>query len=316
MGINPIAEKKEKNYFITGCSGFIAYHFLNMLDEEGIKHNVYGIDIREPVSKTFKNIKFRFDCIELSNNSGIYMALRQCDPDYVVHFASGGLVGDTWENPSYSFYNNVNITLNLLELVKEIGYCKTLLIGSGVQYGEGINLDENSRMNPINLYGIGKITQEMMGKFYGNVYNSYIVMTRSFPHVGGGQGEKFLIPSLISQMLKKDEIVVENLNVEIDYLDVRDAVRAYDVILKYGKKGEVYNVCSGYRWPVSYILGMISDILGYNKSVIEKNARLVEYNCLTGDNKKLCELGWKRQYDLVDTLEWMIDCINLLKNKQ
>ena len=45
----------------------------------------------------------------------------------------------------------------------------------------------------------------------------------------------------------------------MDFSDVRDIVDAYRLIVERGKKGEVYNVCSGIGTPLKYILDYLYD---------------------------------------------------------
>ena len=96
-----------------------------------------------------------------------------------------------------------------------------------------------------------------------------------------------------------------------DFVDVRDVVRAYYLLLKHGKNGEIYNISSGIGISLNDILNKMCEILGITIT-IKRNDNLIRPNdnpVLIGDSNKLKnELGWEQSYtineSLVDILNW------------
>jgi len=110
---------------------------------------------------------------------------------------------------------------------------------------------------------------------------------------------------------KRNKVVCGNIDIIRDFIDVRDAIRAYECILQKGKNGEIYNVCSGEGHALSEILVMLQEI-AQTHIPIEINRSLfrpADNPIIIGCGKKLSEdTGFKRQYglprSLTDILEY------------
>ena len=155
---------------------------------------------------------------------------------------------------------------------------------------------------------------------YADGFDLDIVMTRSFNHIGPGQKEKFVIPSFVKQLVEmkkgirpEKRLVTGNIDIVRDFLDVRDVVDAYLKLLKNGKRGEVYNICSGKGQTLREIIGKMCNILGL-KVEIAQDERLIRPN----DNKKIIgcnekiknEIGWQPQYSMDESLKDIINYWN------
>jgi GDP-4-dehydro-6-deoxy-D-mannose reductase len=103
---------------------------------------------------------------------------------------------------------------------------------------------------------------------------------------------------------------VGNTDVLRDFTDVRDAVRAYILLLKKGKPGEVYNVCSGRGTALSEILGILL-ASSVRKVCVEQDPekiRKVDIPRLVGDNRKIrAETGWEPGIPLERSLTDLLD---------
>jgi GDP-4-dehydro-6-deoxy-D-mannose reductase len=137
--------------------------------------------------------------------------------------------------------------------------------------------------------------------------------TRSFNHTGPGQPPRFVCSDWAKQTaaiaLQKTEprIRVGDLSPAIDFLDVRDVVRAYHLILERGVKGEVYNVCSGTVVSLNEILSALIAKSGKAIEILQDNARLRAHKTsikVTGDRAKLTrDTGWSPEIPLEKTLD-------------
>lgn len=313
---------------ITGLSGFVAKHFLAFLDSKHIRTQVLGIDI-QPFStfSEFKYIDFSYVCVDLLQKEEIERILFQFQPEYILHLASYSSVAFSWKNPILSFQNNVNIFLNLLEVIRKYSLnTRILSIGSSEEYGNvnssEIPLKETSRLDPLSPYAVARVSQEMLSRLYANSYNQDIVMTRSFNHIGPGQSDVFVVSSFVRRILEAKltgeqniELPVGNIDIVRDFLDVRDVVEAYYKLLHHGKKGEVYNVCSGRAVRLSEILAIIADLLEVkiipivDESFIRPNDNML----IVGDNSKLCkDTEWYPKYNLKESIN---DIIQYWKSK-
>lgn len=296
---------------ITGISGFVGHHFLQYLyDNFSESSEVYGIDLREPTydyhSYSDKMI-IHFcivDLLDINQMQDLFTVIR---PNYVLHLASFSSVAYSWKYPSDSFSNNTNIFLNLITVVKKyVPECRILSVGSSEEYGNVsqnfIPIKEDCSLNPTSPYAVARISQEMLSKLFSDSYGMQIIMTRSFNHIGPWQDDRFVVPSFINRIRNiknqgKNSGTIETGNTTIirDFVDVRDVVRAYYLLLKKGRSGEIYNICSGKGYSLEEIIKMISDIFEINISSII-NPEFIRPNdnqIIIGDNSKITsEIGW------------------------
>lgn len=329
-----------KRILITGFSGFVSYYFLDYLNSSVSAHDahegnegseereeieVLGIDVQLPPHYAddyhFENIKIRFLALNLLDFSALKIAVTSFAPHYILHLASLSSVGASWKDPVNCFMNNTNIFLNLVESVRESGIsCRILSVGSSEEYGNvtqnDIPLTEQKQLHPGSPYAIARVSQEMLSQCYVASMGLDIVLTRSFNHIGPRQKDIFVVPSFVRQILDgiaagKQTVALSTGNLAIvrDFLDVRDVVRAYHALLLNGKKGELYNVCSGNGHTLQHILETIAELAGVtvSPSVDPGKIRPSDNMIIIGDNTKLrTETGWEPAYTLRQTLEDML----------
>ena len=315
-----------KKYLITGASGFVAYHFFNYLDT--IKENceVLGIDIILPENMKFNkftNLQIRFIKINLLEYSTLEAVIVSFSPTHIVHLASFSSVAKSWNEPINSFMNNTNILLNLVEIIRKNNIsCRLLSIGSSEEYGNVptncIPIKESVQLNPISPYAIARVSQEMLAQCYVSSYKMDIILTRSFNHIGPGQSDIFVIPSFIKQILEtikkrntKDiNILTGDVTLIRDFLDVRDVVRAYYLLLENGIKGELYNICSGKGRSIKEIIDLLNNLFKIKINIVidKDKIRLNDNKIIIGDNTKINALtGWKPEISIMDSLCDIID---------
>jgi len=95
-----------------------------------------------------------------------------------------------------------------------------------------------------------------------------------------------------------------------DFLDVRDVVRAYDLLLERGRSGEVYNVCSGVGSSIEQVIGTMQELLGTEAELMTDPALLRpnDNRAVVGSHDKLTrELGWRPAFDLKQTLASVVE---------
>ena len=308
---------------ITGFTGFVSQHFLTLLNEIEPGSIVLGIDKNEPDFNfsTFSELNISFENIDLLNKEATEKILTDFNPDYILHLASVSSVAQSWQAPLESFVNNTTIFLNLVELVRiSNNNCRILSVGSSEEFGDvaenDLPLTEEHPLKPLSSYAVARVSQEMLSKIYADGFALDIIMTRSFNHIGPGQKDIFVISSFAKQLVQlskniesKATLTTGNLSVIRDFLDVRDVVKAYYLLLKKGRSGEVYNICSGNGILLSDIISKMSEIL--NLSIETKiNPDLIRPN----ENKKIIgsyqkiknELGWQPEIPLDKSLEDII----------
>ena len=312
-----------KKYLITGLSGFVGRHFLDYLNNLNEPISVLGID-RDAVNfdlHQFGQLQCAFKQADLLQSNEWEPLIALFQPDYIVHLASFSSVAFSWVNPIQSFTNNTNVFLNLLETVRKVNpRYRILSVGSSEEYGacalDQLPLTEDAKLNPVSPYAVARVSQELLSRVYVDGFGCDIVMTRSFNHIGPGQLDTFVISSFARKLLaiqngSADPVLLTgDTTIVRDFVDVRDVVRAYDQLLRQGRSGHIYNICSGTGVTLKSVIDQMASILGI--SVVQKiDPRLVRPNdnkAIIGSLKKINdEIGWAPSIPLDTSLRDMLD---------
>jgi len=314
-----------EKYLITGISGFVASHFVEYLDNLGDKNiEILGISLGNLEAdwvNNLKNIRFNFIDLNLMDTEKLKIAISSFSPDYIVHLAAFSSVGSSWIDPSNAFVNNTNIFLNIAEIVRaQKTNCRILSVGSSEIYGNVpqnmIPIVETTTANPLSPYAIARVSQEMLSKCYADYYKCDIVITRSFNHIGPRQLASFVISSFVKQALDaqknggKITLKTGDLSIIRDFVDVRDVVRAYYLLLKKGVSGEIYNICSGTGRALSQVIEQIGEILGTKIETETDQARIRpnDNKIIIGDFSKLQkQTGWKPEISFKQSISDIVD---------
>lgn len=310
----------KKKILITGFSGFVARNFIEFAISSRLEVAIFGIDIAEPrfpIERYQEKIDVDYEVLDLLNQTELKLFLKRVCPDYILHLASFSSVAYSWENPRLSFMNNTNIFLNLVLSVYELGIkTRILSVGSSEEYGkyaeEDMPLREEYPLHPSSPYAVARVSQEMLSQIFAKDYGVDIILTRSFNHIGPWQDSRFVVASFMKKVLeikkngkKSGTIEVGDLSIIRDFVDVRDVVRAYWMLLREGRSGEVYNICSGKGIKLESVLeeiGNLAEVEVVGKSVREY-IRPEDNKVVIGSYEKIYqELGWEPRISLRDTL--------------
>ena len=239
-------------------------------------------------------------------------------PVMIYHLAAQSSAAVSFGDPRGTFAANVQGTLNLLEAVRAVPDVERpalLSIGSCEEYGpqpeSAYPLQEDAALNPLSPYGVSKVAQTLLCRQYVRSHALPVVIARSFSHTGPGHDTRFAFPHFARQIAAAEagvgpaEIVTGDLSPVRDFLDVRDVVAAYRLLLKEGRPGEIYHVSSG----IPLTIGQGLEILvGGAKTPITVRRdpdlnRPSDTPVMVGDNTKLRrDTGWEPEWEINDTL--------------
>jgi GDPmannose 4,6-dehydratase len=308
---NLVIKDKKIKCLVTGISGFVGEYLTRFLLEKG--YEIYGLDrLGTPVEGV--NV-FQADLLDREK---IFQIITETKPDQIIHLAAQSSVAKSWENPDLTMQVNVEGTQILLDAVRHAKLNSRILVVTSAEiYGvpNEIPIKESHYLNPTSPYGKSRLEQERLIKDYKERFNMDIVISRSFPHTGPGQSKEFVCSSFAYQITmieagKQEPILlVGNLEAERDFMDVRDVVRAYYLLIN-SDTNEVYNVCSGQGVKVSNILKILLSNSKVQIEVKQDPARIRpnDIPVLVGNNVKILEFtGWKPNISFEQTL---IDILN------
>jgi len=307
---------------ITGVSGFVGYYLSKELVSQGC--SVCGIDSREPFFQDLiAEKKILFEKCDITDDNAIKQIIIDYRPDWIFHLAAVSSVSKSWQDKKSTYLVNIFGAYNILESCLSLEKSpKVLLVGSAEEYGKVKTkkaITEEMPLNGFTPYAISKITQEYLGIHYVITHGLRVYRTRSFNHTGPGQSEAFVCSSFCKQvaeieLLNKEPVIyVGNLSSYRDFLDVRDVVNAYIIIMKKGSYLKPYNVCSMKSYSIKQILNIILSYSNKKIKIVKNTSRFrkIEIPYLKGSNLRLVKLGWKPKYDIRQTL---LDTLNYWRN--
>lgn len=297
---------------VTGATGFVGRYLCELLVEK--RNDVWGTFLQPEAADQGSPLHL-FPC-DLRKFDDIQSLVQQVRPQQVYHLAALSSVRNSFHDTQSVYEANFLGALNLLEVVRA---CqpppRVLLVSSAHVYGKvkraNLPITEQCPLAPDSPYGVSKAAADLLGGQFFHTYNLEVIRARPFNHTGPGQSTHFICSDFARQFaaieLGQAEPVIRvgNLRVARDFSDVRDVVRAYELLVRKGKPGELYNVGSGRAVPLSQIVEILQSFV--NRSVrVEVEAGRVrsgESNVMYGSNRKLKRVtGWKPRYSLQETL--------------
>lgn len=259
------------NVLITGIAGFVGSHLAEYL-LENTNWKIYGLMRWDEPLDNLVNIKDKVELIEgdLTDAESLNRVVSISKPDYVYHLAAQSYVQASFIYPVKTFDTNIIGTTNLFNSIMRyapkalIHNCSSSEVYGKVPEGYGL-IAEDCPFYPASPYSISKITQDLLGRYYHEACGLNILTTRMFTHTGPRRGDVFSESSFAKQIamiesgLIEPPIKVGNLYSVRTIADVRDAVRAYHMLLTVNPiPGEVYNIGGNHTCMVGDILGALN----------------------------------------------------------
>jgi GDP-4-dehydro-6-deoxy-D-mannose reductase len=294
---------------ITGAAGFAGSHLLDLLSVGGRAitawHRPGGRPPREVPGTTW-------DAIDLLDRAEVGAAVARLRPSIVYHCAGAAHVGRSWDDTEGTFAVNVRGTHHLLDALQRAGITTRVLVPSSalVYASAGEPLRESHPLVPNSPYGVSKLAQEMLAQRTNGTVS--VALARPFNHFGPRQDPHFVASGFARRIAEIErggwapEIAVGNLEARRDLTDVRDTVRAYQLILERGQPGRPYNVCSGRALLIRELLDMLlaRARVPIAVTVDPSRYRPNDTPLLVGDPGRLRdELGWRPTISIEQTLD-------------
>jgi UDP-glucose 4-epimerase len=303
--------------FIVGGAGYIGSICAEVLLNEG--HEVGIFDNLVEGHRSAIDPRATFFGGDLSAPKVINEALSGYRPDAVMHFAASALVGESMQDPSKYFRNNVANGLNLLDAMIGSGIKNLIFSSTCAIFGppERVPIDETLPMRPINPYGESKLMFENVLRWYNTIHGLKFVALRYFNAAGASARfgehhrlETHLIPNVLKVALgEKSHVEIYGTDYETpdgtcirDYIHILDLARAHILALD-SKKSEFYNLGTGGGSSVREVIEAGRKITGHEIPVVEKPRRPGDPPRLIAASQKIKkELGWNPQFQSLDAI--------------
>ena len=320
------------NVLITGVLGMVGSHMLDFLLEH-TDCTIYGLcrwnESMDNIEHLTDNInkKERVHLIygDLNDFPSLVAAIKKAKPDYVFHLGAQSYPLTSFDSPIETLQTNILGTANLLEALRNSDYknARIHVCASSEIFGkvpkEKLPIDEECSIHPASPYAISKVGTDLIGRFYAEAYGMCVMTTRMFTHTGPRRGDVFHESTFAKQIamiehgLQEPKIFVGNLNSLRTYADVRDAVRAYWMLLNVNPiAGEYYNIGGTYTCKVGDTLNfLISQSSVPNIEIVVDSDRLrpIDADLQVPDTTKFTlHTGWKPEIlfekTMMDLLEY------------
>jgi len=299
------------NVLVTGGAGYIGSVCTEELLNAGHAVTVYDNLTEGHRSAVDPRARFILGRPEVEGN--LMKAVREVQPEAILHFAASALVGESMANPGKYFENNVVNGLALLNAAVAAGVRKFVFSSTCATYGppEKVPMTEELPQRPINPYGESKLMFERMLHWYHEIHGLEFVAFRYFNAAGASEQfgehhrtETHLIPNVLKVPLgqaKQCEIYGTDYPTPDgtcirDYIHVVDLAQAHILALAPGKQG-FYNLGNGDGYSVRQVIQTCEQVTGCRIPAVEKPRRPGDPPRLVASAEKaMRELGWKPKF--------------------
>lgn len=307
---------------VCGGAGYIGSHINKLLNSNGYDTVVFDNLIyghREAVKWG------EFVQGDLADIDALEEVFSKYHIDAVFHFAAYAYVGESVAEPEKYYYNNVVNTLNLLKVMRKYGCNKIIFSSTCATYGEPehVPITEDMPQNPINPYGMTKLTVERIFRDYQRAYGLQFVVLRYFNAAGAdpdceiGEShnpETHIIPLVLDAASgMRPDIKVFGTDYDTpdgscirDYIHVTDLADAHLRSLHYleeGNKGDFFNLGNAKGTSVLEVVESVKRVTGRYFTVTKTDRRPGDPAKLVGSSDKArLILGWEPRYSDIDTI--------------
>jgi GDPmannose 4,6-dehydratase len=315
---------------ITGMTGMVGSHLADYL-LANTDWEIYGV---QRWRSAFDNIAHLSDRInrgdrvfvrygDLNDQTSLSAVLAEVKPDYIFHLAAQSYPQTSFTVPIDTLNTNVLGTARLLESVRLLKQDPIIHVCAssevfGLVSSDKLPIDEECTFHPASPYAISKVGTDLLGRYYAEAYGMTVMTTRMFTHTGPRRGDVFHESTFAKQiaMIEADLIPpvvkVGNLDSLRTYADVRDAVRAYYMLVTVNPiAGEYYNIGGTHTCKVGDTLNTLlsfsvrSDI---KTETDPERLRPIDADLQVPNTAKFtAHTGWKSEIPYEQTMKDLLD---------
>ena len=318
---------------ITGITGFVGSHLAEYILDDHSEFDVIGlVRWRSPKDNIAHILNAStLEHGDLTDLPSLKTILVKYRPKYIFHLAAQSYVDFSFRAPIATLQSNVIGTANLLEAVRDLknssNYDPIIHICSSSEvYGQvrkdEVPINENNPFRPASPYAVSKVGEDMLALQYWLSWKIKTIRTRMFTHTGPRRGEVFALSNFAKQVamieagLQKPVISVGNLKSVRTSMDVRDAVKAYWMLVTKCEPGEVYNIGGNETMTIGDMLDMLLSLSKNKKIKIKVDPARLRPSDVTLQipdiTKFVKKTGWKPIIPFAKTVE---DTLNYWRSK-
>lgn len=242
---------------ITGITGMVGSHLVDFL-LENTDWDVYGVcrwrspldNVSHLLDRVNRKDRVFFEYADLNDEMSLITVVNRIKPDYVFHLAAQSYPLTSFTAPIDTLNTNILGTCRLLEafrlaMEEDKDYKPVIHVcASSEVFGKipaakkpETGIHEECPFHPASPYAISKVGTDLLGRYYAEAYGMTVMTTRMFTHTGPRRGDVFHESTFAKQIamieagMIEPKVMVGNLKSLRTYADVRDAVRAYYMLV-------------------------------------------------------------------------------------
>jgi len=302
---------------VVGGAGYIGSVCAELLLDR--KHQIAILDNLSEGHRCALDPRAEFIEADLADRETTVATLARLQPDAVMHFAANALVGESMENPSKYFRNNIAAGLNLLDAMIVADVKRLVFSSTCATFGppKRVPIDEETPQRPINPYGESKLAFEKILKWYDTIHGLRFVSLRYFNAAGASEKfgedhrcETHLIPNVLKVALgQKSHVEIFGTDYDTpdgtcirDYIHIIDLADAHILALA-TPVSAFYNLGTGGGSSVREVIETCRRITSHPIPVVEKPRRPGDPPRLIASSEKIKrELGWQPRFQTLDAI--------------
>lgn len=318
---------RDRDVLVTGAGGFIGSHLVEALIQRGarvkafVRYNSRGDPglLRYIPPDAYQKITLIAG--DLRDLEALRSAMQGID--LVYHLGALIAIPYSYIHPAEVVESNVIGTLNVLLAARDSGVNRVVHTSTSEVYGTALQVPirEDHPLQGQSPYSASKIGADKLAESFFRSFDLPLVILRPFNTYGPRQSARAVVPTIISQALRRDEIWLGNLNAKRDLTYITDTVEGF---LRAGEQsgieGETFNLGTGSEISIADLAKLIISLIGRQVEIKVDEKRLrpehSEVQRLLSDNRlALRRLGWQPQVDLEtglkSTIQWVSEHLSL-----
>lgn len=298
-------------------TGFVGRHLVALLLDQGAEvHGTLLPGVGEvPPSGTQGHE------VDITNPDAMAALVAQVTPDGILHLAAAASVGQSFDDPDGTWHVNVQGTRGVLEGLRQSAPGARMVMAlSGEEYGrvplDQLPVTEHTPLNPVSPYAKSKVAADELCEQYHQRHGLAVVRLRAFNQLGPGQDLRFVLPSLCKQIADAEmdgdvvcSLELGNIDTRRDFLDVRDVVRAYALLLQQGDPARTYLAGSGTSHSIRELVDIAVSLARVPVQVTSDPSRVREGEQpdLYASPVALQDMGWAPRIPLEQSIRDTLD---------
>jgi UDP-glucose 4-epimerase len=248
------------------------------------------------------------DC-DVRDQAGLREAFTEFKADVVIHTAAIHFIPACDRDPKRCIDVNVGGTQSVLDACLETGVESIVLVSTGAVYAPSLSAHpDDGAIGPTDVYGLSKLFSEQLGELFHARTKIPVRIARLFNVFGPGETNPHLIPAIISQAEKGDELRLGNLTTQRDYVFVDDVAQGLiDLATASSQQGLITcNLGAERAIDGEQIVAAVGRLTGRELRVVSDPERmrvsdrpLLLSDCTTARSL----LGWSARCNLEDGLQ-------------